>query len=88
MKQAFQVNTRSERENSLPRSVRLTSATLSVYPEGVGKGPVFIPAGSVIVVKSNSVPLVDIEWENRALKMFAVDIAARGEELKILRAVA
>ncbi len=60
----------------------LNAETLSVYAEGTSKGYVYVPAGSVIVV-NDKMPkdqrFVEIEWENRKLKMFAEDLQDRAQ---------
>ena len=60
----------------------LNAETLSVYAEGSNRGHVYVPAGSVIVVNDktpNGQRFVEIEWENRKLKMFAEDLQNRGQ---------
>ena len=57
----------------------LRAGILSVYSNGLTKGHVYVPAGAVILVTSSGQPLVDIEWQDRKLKMFAEDISNRGQ---------
>ncbi len=71
------------------QSFRLSTATLCVSSgDGDQKMLVTIPKGSEIKLLGgylDSNQLVDIEWEGKSLKMFAVDLRTCGTSIRATR---
>ncbi len=63
---------------------RMKDPTLAVVDTNGNRTMITIPAGSVVVVESetaNSMQMVDVECEGRRALMFAQDLRTRGEIL-------
>jgi hypothetical protein len=64
---------------------RLKSPTLAIVVLDGHSVPITIPTGSVIQIKHGPLDgerLVDVEWDNRTVSMFTIDLRDRGEELE------
>jgi hypothetical protein len=65
---------------TIGRTYRLTTATLAIIKLDGQNHPTTVPAGAVIKVVGgplNGNRLVDVEWEDKTVMMFAPDIRER-----------
>ncbi len=68
---------------------RLSATTLGVHQQGIRSVAISIPAGTVVGVASGlgkDVGFVEIEWEGKCIRVFAVDLRERGELVKAMSA--
>lgn len=69
-----------EREH--PRSVKLKAGVLALARQGRDTKGTYIAAGEIVTVKAGPVEgelLVEVEWNGRALAMFARDLAEHAD---------
>lgn len=68
---------------------RLSATTLGIHQQGTRSVAISIPAGTVVGVArglAKNVGFVEIEWEGKCIRTFAVDLRERGELLRAMSA--
>jgi hypothetical protein len=67
------------------RHYRLTAATLALTQSDHRRVMISLPAGSILKTpaeRANATGLVTVEWDGKAIQIFAADLVERGEMLQ------
>jgi hypothetical protein len=68
---------------------QLSATTLGLHQQGIRSVAISIPAGAVVTVArglAKNVGFVEVEWEEKSIRVFAVDLRERGELVKAMSA--
>ena len=69
---------------------RLRTITVGLHQEGGRSVVISIPAGAIIRVQDgliNTTGLIRVEWRMESIRIFAADLHARGELMRVMKAI-